>query len=66
MDLVKAKVRLVHIGTHGIEAHNMLLQEFSTRRFEIVFNYAPDTHHDTACGSFDVGDGIISARNLDL
>ena len=66
MDVIKEKVKRVHIGTHGGNVHDMLLQEFARRRFEIIFNYEPDTHHDTAWGSFNICDGIITARNLDL
>ena len=66
MDAIKEKVKRVHIGTHGRDVHDMLLQEFARRRFEIIFNYEPDTHHDTAWGSFNICDGIITARNLDL
>lgn len=66
MDVVKAKVKRVHLGTHGIEAHDMLRQAFASRRFEIVFDYPPDKEYETPWGSFHVGDGIISARNLDL
>jgi len=66
MDIIKAKVRRVHIGTHGVELHRMLLDALAARRFEILFNYEPFTHHDTPWGSFPINDGVITARNLDL
>ena len=66
MHVIQAKVKRVHIGTHGQEVHQALLQEFATRHFEIVFNYEPNTHHDTAFGSFEIHDGIITALNLRL
>jgi FkbM family methyltransferase len=66
MDKIKAKVKRVHISTHGDPVHQALLEALATRHFEIVFNYAPQTHHDTPWGSFEVNDGLISARNLDL
>jgi hypothetical protein len=66
MDMIKEKVKRVHLGTHGTAVHDALLQEFATRRFDIVFNYEPNTHHETSWGSFEINDGVITARNLDL
>ena len=66
MDLIKAKVRRVQIGTHGEDAHYDLLQAFATRRFEIIFNFEPTRDYETPYGSFKTQDGIITARNLDL
>ena len=66
MDMVKRKVKRVHLGTHGGDTHAMLLAEFIDRGFEIIFDYPPNSHHDTEWGSFDVNDGIITARNPDI
>jgi hypothetical protein len=66
MDVIQGKVRRVHIGTHGKKVHEALLQDFATRQFEIVFNYEPNSHHDTALGPLEINDGIITARNLRL
>ena len=66
MDAIKQKVKRVHIGTHGSAVHDDLLQALATRRFEIIFNYAPRTHHESDLGVFDINDGVISAINLDL
>jgi FkbM family methyltransferase len=66
MDVIKAKVKRLHIGTHGGEAHARLLKELSEYGLEIVFNYEPNTQHKTAWGSFDINDGIITARNPSL
>jgi FkbM family methyltransferase len=66
MDLVKAKVKRVHLATHGAEVHAQLLPLFIERGFEIETNYEPNTHHDTPWGSFDINDGIIIARNPNL
>jgi FkbM family methyltransferase len=63
MDVIKAKVRRVHIGTHGADVHARLVDEFTRYGFEIVFNYQPNTHHETQWGCFDINDGIITARN---
>jgi hypothetical protein len=66
MDVIKQKVKRVHIGTHSGGVHDDLLQALAIRRFEIIFNYAPQTHHETHLGAFDIKDGLISAVNLDL
>ena len=66
MDMVKAKVKRVHIGTHGLDVHEAILAGFKERGFEIVIEYKPNTHHETAWGSFDINDGIIAARNPSL
>ena len=47
MDLIKAKVKRLHIGTHVAGVHEELLDALSRRRFEIIFNYLPTTHYDT-------------------
>jgi hypothetical protein len=66
MDVIRRKVKRVHLGTHGTDTHVALLKEFINFGFEIVFDYPPNTHHETPRGSFDVNDGIITARNAGL
>lgn len=66
MDLVNRKVRRIHVGTHGREAHDYLRALFSTARWEIVFDYAPNRHHVTKRGSMELDDGILSARNSEV
>jgi hypothetical protein len=66
MDLIKAKVKRVHLATHGTEVHAQLLPLFIERGFEIDNDYKPNTRHETACGSFDINDGIIAAHNPNL
>jgi FkbM family methyltransferase len=63
MELVNRKVRRIHVGTHGREAHDLLRALFSRAKWEIVFDYAPDSHHVTPRGPMDLGDGILTARN---
>jgi Methyltransferase FkbM domain len=63
MDHLNRKVRRVHIGTHGREAHDLLRARFARAGWEIVFDYAPNTRHETARGPMDLGDGILAARN---
>lgn len=63
VDLLTRRVRRVHIGTHGCEIHDALRSIFSAAGWEVVFDYAPDTHHVTARGPLDLGDGILTVRN---
>jgi len=63
MDLVSRRVRRVHVGTHGREAHDLLGALFSAAGWEIVFDYAPDSRHMTERGPLELGDGILTARN---
>jgi len=63
MDLLKRKVRRIHIGTHGGDVHAMLHALFDERGWKIVFSYAPDSIHDSPRGAFTTGDGILTVRN---
>ena len=62
-DTVNRKVRRVHIGTHGRDIHAALRALFSNAGWQIVFDYAPDSRHQTERGVLELGDGILSARN---
>jgi hypothetical protein len=66
MDIIKRKVKPVRLGTHGADTHEALPKEFVDRGFEFLFDYPPNTHHETPLGSFDINDGIITARNPDV
>jgi FkbM family methyltransferase len=63
MELMNRKVRRIHVGTHGQDAHDLLRALLARAGWEIVFDYAPDSHHVTQRGSMDLGDGILTARN---
>jgi hypothetical protein len=66
MDLVKRKVRLVHIGTHGVGVHKILLQLFERGGWEIVFNYEPNSKFASPLGNFSTNDGVLTTRNPNL
>lgn len=66
MRLLKRKARRVHIGTHGDEAHDLLLDLFVRDGWQIVFNYGPDRRHETVFGTFQTRDGVLTALNRDL
>jgi hypothetical protein len=63
MDLVTRKVRRVHIGTHGMDAHLLMVQLFRSRGWEVVFDFAPNGSYETSIGKFDTNDGVFSAVN---
>lgn len=66
MDIVKREVRRVHIGTHGKEVHETLLELFLRDDWEIVFNYAPNSEFESPLGKFSTNDGVLTVRNKNL
>jgi FkbM family methyltransferase len=66
MDLLKRKVRRVHIGTHGLEVHLALLKLFQRDRWQIVFNYEPNSKFASPLGSFSTNDGVLTVVNPSL
>jgi hypothetical protein len=66
LDLLRKKVRRIHIGTHGNQIHDELHNMFEQAGWEMVFSYAPDTRYESELGSFTTNDGILTVRNPDL
>jgi len=66
MDLLKRKVRRIHIGTHGKQTHWTLHDLFAREGWDIVFSYEPQTVHETVLGSFRTEDGVLTVRNAGL
>jgi hypothetical protein len=63
MDAMNRKVRRVHVGTHGKTVHRNLSQLLQQNGWDIVFDYDPNTTHETPCGKFSLNDGVLSAVN---
>ncbi|HEY1793211.1 MAG TPA: hypothetical protein VGG34_09855 [Opitutaceae bacterium] len=63
IDLLGRKVRRIHIGTHGVETHQVLLDLFAVNGWEIVFNFAPNGRYGGPWGAFDTNDGVLTVRN---
>ena len=63
MDIVKRKVRRVHLGTHGADVHSELARLFRADGWEIVFDYAPNSEFTTPLGRFTTNDGVLSVVN---
>jgi hypothetical protein len=66
VDLLRKKVRRIHIGTHGIDVHKALHDQFANSGWTIVFNFEPNSSFTTELGSFTTNDGVLTVRNPDL
>jgi hypothetical protein len=66
MDVVKRKVRRVHMGTHGRDEHAMMRDLFADNGWDVIFDFAPNSEFDTVLGSFRTNDGVLTVRNPDL
>jgi hypothetical protein len=66
IDLLREKVRRIHIGTHGKDVHHALHELFARNGWQIVFSFAPNARHETMLGGFDTNDGILTVVNPDL
>jgi Methyltransferase FkbM domain len=63
IDLLKRKVRRIHVGTHGANVHRAMHDLFAGHGWEIVFSFAPETAYETSIGGFRTNDGILSVVN---
>jgi hypothetical protein len=63
IDLLKRKVRRIHIGTHGQDVHQSLHQLFAERGWDIVFSFAPNAKFDSPMGEFTTNDGVLTVTN---
>jgi hypothetical protein len=66
MEILKQRVRRVHIGTHGSDVHETLAELLRRDDWSIVFDYAPNSQFDTPFGKFSTNDGVLSAVNEHL
>jgi hypothetical protein len=66
MDLLRRKVRRIHIGTHGADVHARLHALFAEQGWDIVFSYQPNGTHASPFGPFTTNDGVLTVRNPDL
>ena len=66
VDLLRRKVRRIHIGTHGKDVHWALHDLFAQNGWNIQFSFEPNGRFDTALGSFETNDGVLTVVNPDL
>ena len=65
IDLLRKKVRRIHIGTHGLDVHQSLHDLFVQHGWNVVFSFAPNATHETAIGTFTLNDGVLTVTNPD-
>src|SRR5262249_17689487 len=65
LDLLRKKVRRIHIGTHGVEVHKALHKQFANSGWTIVFSYEPNASFTSELGTFTTNDGVLTVRNPD-
>jgi hypothetical protein len=63
IEVLREKVRRIHIGTHGGDVHAALHKLFQDDGWDIVFSYAPNGRHYSALGSFETNDGVLTVCN---
>ncbi len=61
--VLNQKVRRIHFGTHGEHIHGQLKQLFVEHGWDLIFDFAPNGRFETEYGTFNTGDGILSALN---
>ena len=66
VDLLRKKVRRIHIGTHGNEAHWSLHELFAKNGWNIVFSFEPNSRNASPFGEFELNDGILTVSNPSL
>lgn len=63
MAQLNAKVRRVHLGTHGDDIHQKMQDLFAANGWQILFSFPGNRRHQTPYGNFDLNDGVLSAVN---
>jgi hypothetical protein len=66
VDLLKRKVKRIHIATHGDKVHADLRDLFASKGWDVMFDYAPDRTHETPAGPLILNDGVLTVVNPDL
>jgi hypothetical protein len=66
IDLLKRKVRRIHIGTHGKDVHRSLHRLFAEHAWDIVFSYEPNGKFESPIGGFVTNDGVLTVTNPTL
>ena len=66
IDILRDKVRRIHIGTHSTEVHTSLQHLFVDNGWDIVFSFEPNSRHECSWGKFELNDGVLTVRNPSL
>lgn len=65
-ELLKRKVRLVHLGTHGKSLHRNMVDMFAADGWDVLVDLLPGTRFATPEGPFTTCDGVLTAHNPSL
>lgn len=63
MTILRNKVRLIHLGTHGTELHHDMANSFAQQGWKLLANLTPGTNYETPGGSFKTSDGVLIMLN---
>ena len=63
IDVLTKKVKRISIGTHGKENHRDLVKLFKIHNWEIIFDFLPETTHQTDLGPLEMNDGVLVVLN---
>ncbi len=66
IELLRRKVRRIHIGTHGADVHTALRDLFADDGWDIVFSFKPNSRFESTLGNFETNDGVLTVRNPHL
>lgn len=65
-ELLKRKVRFIHLGTHGHRLHRDMADMFAADGWDVLVDLTPETNFDTPEGAFSTCDGVLTAHNPGL
>lgn len=63
IEVLTEKVKRISIGTHGKRNHEELVELFKKAKWEIIFDFLPETTHQTDLGSLEMNDGVLVVVN---
>ncbi|MEQ8248039.1 MAG: hypothetical protein RID42_10180 [Alphaproteobacteria bacterium] len=63
MDLLRARVGWIHLGTHGVELHRTLGALFRANGFEVHIDWEPESTYSSPDGILRTGDGVLTMAN---
>jgi hypothetical protein len=63
IEVLTKKVKRISIGTHGQENHRELVKLFEKAKWQILFDFLPETTHQTDIGPVEMNDGVLVVLN---
>lgn len=65
-EILKHKVRFLHLGTHGMALHRNMVDMFAADGWDVLVDLLPGTRFSTPDGPFTTCDGVLTAYNPTL